>query len=766
VGLTNTSFDFKGDAGHIRLTDGSGSHYPLSFLTIKGTADLTSHQVRLTDSRLLLEDGTSLSVQASLDGIGTDSVAVAVSGLYDRVTFDSLKNYWPLAVAPNPREWIVANLSKGVIRDGSIIIDGVWQSSKPDDFDVRNVSGKFKASNLSVNYITPMPVVKDGWGTATFTQKAFKIDLEGGQVNGLKVVGGSAIFSGLDVTNQLAEINVVASASLSDVLRLIDHKPLGYASIMGIDPAVVGGDALTKLSLKFPLLKELRLDDIAIKVHSDLDNAKLPKVFAGLDLTQGKLSLDLDAKGMDVAGPILLGGIPATLQWRENFSSKTAAFRSRYVLRASAIDAKQLPILGLDTPPFVSPWMEGNLGAVVTATSNGKGKIDVDVAADLTQAKMTFPGLDWRKEVKTTGDARVRIQVENNKISAVPSFDVVAGDLKSDGTVIFGADGHAKRVEFKHLNYGRSVMEGGLDIGPGGALSINMRGPVFDATPIVSSDNGGTVSPAASKDMQPIRVSAQFKKVWLSRPGSITDMSATLSREQGDWRMVSVRGKVGALAKDFIFDISPVGPQRRKLKLDSPDAGAVMKAFDVYDDLVGGQLSIEGQFSDEKPNQPLNGTIHVTEYNVVHTPALARLLTVASLTGIVDVLKGEGISFSALDAPFSLADGILSVKDARAAGSALGLTANGEIDMDRNRLKLDGTLVPFYSLNSALGGVPVIGWLLGGDKGSGLVAFNFSMRGATAEPDVTINPLSALTPGFLRHLFDIFDSSGGVRKGQ
>jgi len=48
--------------------------------------------------------------------------------------------------------------------------------------------------------------------------------------------------------------------------------------------------------------------------------------------------------------------------------------------------------------------------------------------------------------------------------------------------------------------------------------------------------------------------------------------------------------------------------------------------------------------------------------------------------------------------------------------------------------------------------------LNGGEKGGGLVAFNFSMKGSTDDPEVTMNPLSALTPGFLRHLFDIFNN--------
>jgi len=57
-----------------------------------------------------------------------------------------------------------------------------------------------------------------------------------------------------------------------------------------------------------------------------------------------------------------------------------------------------------------------------------------------------------------------------------------------------------------------------------------------------------------------------------------------------------------------------------------------------------------------------------------------------------------------------------------------------------------------------LGNIPVLGWLVtGGDKGGGLVAFNYSMRGPSQDPNVVVNPLSALTPGFLRKLFNIFD---------
>jgi hypothetical protein len=59
-------------------------------------------------------------------------------------------------------------------------------------------------------------------------------------------------------------------------------------------------------------------------------------------------------------------------------------------------------------------------------------------------------------------------------------------------------------------------------------------------------------------------------------------------------------------------------------------------------------------------------------------------------------------------------------------------------------------------LNSFLGGIPVIGRLFSPERGGGLFAATYSVRGSLRDPAVTVNPLAALTPGFLRGLFGIF----------
>ena len=136
---------------------------------------------------------------------------------------------------------------------------------------------------------------------------------------------------------------------------------------------------------------------------------------------------------------------------------------------------------------------------------------------------------------------------------------------------------------------------------------------------------------------------------------------------------------------------------------------------------------------------------------------------VAALTGALDVLSGSGIHFSTLIAPFTLTDGVIELSDARTSGTELGLTAKGQIDLTHDRLALEGTIVPLYAVNSALSRIPLIGGLFSAEKGGGIIAMNYSLKGPTSDPSVSVNPLSVLTPGFLRQFFDLFSDGSGTQ---
>jgi len=138
---------------------------------------------------------------------------------------------------------------------------------------------------------------------------------------------------------------------------------------------------------------------------------------------------------------------------------------------------------------------------------------------------------------------------------------------------------------------------------------------------------------------------------------------------------------------------------------------------------------------------------------VVNAPLLARIFSAGSLDGLANLMSGEGIEFNYAYGQFDYADGVVSVKDMRATGSSVGITADGYVDIGADGASdLTGAVAPIYALNSVLGNAPIIGDILIGKKGEGILAFTYRVSGQTGDPSVFVNPLSALTPGIFRQL--------------
>jgi len=129
------------------------------------------------------------------------------------------------------------------------------------------------------------------------------------------------------------------------------------------------------------------------------------------------------------------------------------------------------------------------------------------------------------------------------------------------------------------------------------------------------------------------------------------------------------------------------------------------------------------------------------------------LLSLGSLTGLMNTLGGSGLKFDTFTVPFSLSGEALKIQDARISGPALGMTGNGQIRIADRTLDFDGVLVPAYTANSMLGDIPVLGDLIVGKKGEGIFALNYTVKGSFDKTQIAVNPLSALTPGFLRGIF-------------
>ena len=201
------------------------------------------------------------------------------------------------------------------------------------------------------------------------------------------------------------------------------------------------------------------------------------------------------------------------------------------------------------------------------------------------------------------------------------------------------------------------------------------------------------------------------------------------------------------------IDFRPKAGGGYALEIVAEDMGGVLRALDRMETMQGGSMVIRGEADGPLPLHLLQARIEARDYLLVDAPRLAKLLSLASLTGFVDSLRGEGLRFDRIVGDFTLLDGLFETDLIRAYGSALGITAKGRIDFDQSLVDLKGTVVPAYSINRILGSIPLLGPILTGGEGEGLLAVTYAMDGSLSDPEVSVNPLSVLAPGFLRGLF-------------
>ncbi|WP_417496551.1 AsmA-like C-terminal region-containing protein, partial [Maricaulis sp.] len=192
----------------------------------------------------------------------------------------------------------------------------------------------------------------------------------------------------------------------------------------------------------------------------------------------------------------------------------------------------------------------------------------------------------------------------------------------------------------------------------------------------------------------------------------------------------------------------------RELRLEAQSVGRIAALLGVEGYARDGRVSVLGEAPPLGTDGPLTARVEIRDLTLVQVPILARILAAGSFEGLSALLNGEGIEFDAIDASVMFEDGLLTIGEARARGSALGVTASGTVDFANKSAAIDGNLAPSYVLNSFLGELPLIGDMLVSRPGEGIIGIVYSVEGPFDSLTVFANPLSALAPGFLRRIFE------------
>ncbi|MDC0615825.1 hypothetical protein OAO77_00455 [Candidatus Pelagibacter sp.] len=144
-----------------------------------------------------------------------------------------------------------------------------------------------------------------------------------------------------------------------------------------------------------------------------------------------------------------------------------------------------------------------------------------------------------------------------------------------------------------------------------------------------------------------------------------------------------------------------------------------------------------------------NSVLIIDNFKIKEVPVFAKLLSLASLQGIADLLTGEGIRFTDFEMSYSSQKGLTKIEEMYAIGPAISILMNGYIE-SKKLISLRGTLVPATTINKSIASIPLLGKILIGEKtGEGVFGVSFKIKGPPKNLSTTVNPIKTLTPRFI-----------------
>ena len=748
----------------------AGGQVPIAGGNAQVQASLPSHRALLTAARLSFagHDAPVVTGTGSMEWTASRQ-AIALTIAADRVAFADLARYWPPQAGRDPRAWVTTNITQGTASHAHFELAAVLAGGEAT---LTRANGQLQGEDLTMSWLRPVPPLTHLNATLTLQSPdaiAIAIPTAAQAPSDqnsppLRLSNASLRITGLTGAVQTGAIEADLSGPVAQTIALLSEPRLRLLAKHPLNFGVPSGALTAHLQVQLPLDSKVTMEQIAIRANGALANLHLGSVIAGKDLDQGQISLLADTNGLSLDGPALLAGVPSNLSVRMDFragppNQTVASYAAHGSATAAQLQAAGLPAGGL---------VDGSVSytASVTEQRNGNGQVQAHV--DLRAAALKFTTLGWQKAADTDTTADASVLLQHDQVVAVDRLSVVGPDVNVQGRATYAA-GQPVALVFDRIELGQTRAAGTVRFATAADphITADLHGNLLDlGSRLQPAANRSTPnraqaeaaarqrrSAAASATVQrgrPWKADLHFAQVLLGPGHTLGNVVAHAENDGLLVQRAQVTGQAGS--GGFRMTLSPQGASRR-LQGKAQDAGGLLQALDLTSAVRGGTLQVDAAYDDTQPDHPLAGTVSADRIRIVGAPAVARLLQAVTLYGLVDVLRGPGLGITHLVAPFHYADSVLTLDGARAFSSSLGVTTQGDIDLAAQRADLTGTIVPGYFFNTLPGKLPVLGKLFSPEKGGGVFSGTYKLSGPLSDAKVQVNPLAALTPGFLRGVF-------------
>ena len=651
-----------------------------------------------------------------------DGWHLSVESHTDRILPETITSHWPVRAAPRTRDWLKRNVIDGVLRDVALGVRAA-QGEKP------KLSLSFDFEDGVVRFMKNMPHAKEGRGRATLANDRFALVVENGFVtaaNGDVIDGAGTVFSVSDVEEKPApgSVAVRVEGSVPGVIALLNNPPFRVMERAGRSDLIGTGRAQVSAQVSLPLKDGIRDGDVTYAASAVLRDFRSESLVENRVLTSSALQLATTPEGIRVHGPARLDGVPLTADWRQAFGPGAREAGS-VVTGDVALSPETLAAFAI---PLPSGLLSGSGRGDYTLSLKPGERPELVLSTDLDGLGLSLPSLGWSKDTGATGQFDLTARLGD--IPEVTAMALTAPGLSLQGNINLGEGGRFLGATLAPLRVG-NWLDANVRLTPGGGIALT--GGSFDLRQF------SRIERQASSGGGPIEVR-------LDRM-AVTD-AITFAPITGRFQPLGsgLDGSFEARVNGETPITGTLVPSNggTAVRLRTSNAGGVIGDAGLSPNARGGTLDIVMTPVRDAPGT-YDGEFLIEGIRVQKAPAMADLLDAISVVGLVDQLNGNGIGFDTVDGRFRLTPNALQLRQAAAVGGSLGVSLDGFYDLNAKVLNMQGVISPVYFLNG-------IGSLLT-RRGEGLFGFNFRLAGTAANPDVSVNPLSILTPGMFRSIF-------------
>ena len=732
--------------------------------SISGNIAPGSSQVTL--SKFIIRSGTAaIELSGSMiDAPG--SPEVKLSGTVTPMSLDTLKLLWPKFLAGGAREWVLERVSGGQVLGGKFNValqaGELAQIESGGEVPQGAINVELDLADMQITYIPKMPPVTTEAAKLTVSGTVFTVDIPRGKIGlpsgaEIELSEGRFFIPELRQDPQQGEVTFNAQSSTPSVLQLLDHEPLGFITAVKMRPEDFGGTANGDFSLTMPLMKELEFKDIKLNGMARLDDAIATNVGGKLSVEGGAVDVNITEQAVEARGDILIKGVPAQLAWQRIFY--TPDEQQPPIRIMALLDEPAREKLGIK----INHLVRGPLPTTLSMATDAQGQQTISMQADLAGAELIFGAMGWTKPKGRAASVQFDVAQEEDGSTELRNFRVLGDEMTIDGSIALDAEQRLKSLHFSDFSVDASThIEITATVREDQVLDITAQGPSYNGQQFFRSlFSAGQLTDTGAESPDPfdIDLTARVDSLLGSYNTNVANAVVTLKKRKGRLVALDAKGDLNGKAPAAAKLEDQKGA--RLITAESRDAGAAFRLIGFYPNVEGGEASLQVNLDAGGPGEK-TGILWARSFTVLGDSVVSNVLSDPSATAALGQqgtqVNRSRIAFEKLRAPFSVGGGQFRLRDAYMNGPALGATMRGTVDFKSQTVDLGGTYVPLYGLNSALGAIPILGKVLVGRPGEGIVGITFAIKGKLDDPAVLVNPMSVMTPGIFRQIFEF---SGG-----